>query len=63
MVFFGDSPNDAPLFALFELAIGVANVRKMADRIDPLPAYCTRAPGAGGFTEGIGRILELRAAG
>ncbi len=62
VVFFGDSPNDAPLFALFELAIGVAGVRRMADRIDPLPAYCTRGEGAAGFVAGIEHILALRAA-
>jgi len=62
VVFFGDSPNDAPLFALFDLAIGVANVRAMADRIETLPSYCTAAEGAGGFVEGIDRILTLRTA-
>jgi HAD superfamily hydrolase (TIGR01484 family) len=62
VVFFGDSPNDAPLFALFDLAIGVANVRAMADRIETLPNYCTRGEGAAGFVEGIDRILTLRTA-
>jgi len=61
-VFFGDSPNDSPLFALFELSIGVANVRKMAARMDALPAYCTLGEGAGGFVEGIERIVTLRSA-
>ena len=61
VVFFGDSPNDAPLFALFDLSIGVANVRAMADRIETLPGYCTRGEGAAGFVEGIERILTLRA--
>jgi HAD superfamily hydrolase (TIGR01484 family) len=40
-VFAGDSPNDAPLFAYFPHAVGVANVRGFADRIATLPAYVT----------------------
>jgi len=61
VAFFGDSPNDAPLFALFECAVGVAGVRRMADRIDPLPTYCTTGEGAAGFVAGIEHILALRA--
>lgn len=56
-VFFGDSPNDAPLFALFPLSIGVANVRRMAARIDPLPPFVTRGEGSLGFVEGLDAIL------
>lgn len=56
-VFFGDSPNDAPLFDLFPLAVGVANVRRMADRIDPLPTFVTSAEGADGFVEGLEALL------
>lgn len=58
-VFFGDSPNDAPLFDLFPLAIGVANVQRMADRIDPLPAFVTTGEGGDGFVEGLDRLLAL----
>src|SRR5260221_9434632 len=32
-VFVGDSPNDAPMFRFFPYAVGVANVRRFADRI------------------------------
>jgi len=59
-VFFGDSPNDAPLFELFPLAIGVANVRRMAERIRPLPAYVTEGEGADGFVEGVEALLARR---
>jgi HAD superfamily hydrolase (TIGR01484 family) len=58
--FFGDSPNDAPLFALFPHSIGVAGVRRMADRISTLPRWITEGDGADGFVEGIDRILALR---
>ena len=30
-MFAGDSPNDQPMFAFFPNAVGVANVREMAD--------------------------------
>src|SRR6185295_6617341 len=39
--FVGDSPNDAPMFAYFPHAVGVANIRAFAGRIDHEPAYVT----------------------
>jgi hypothetical protein len=50
-VFVGDSPNDAPMFAHFPNAVGVANVRDFADRIATLPAYVTQAAAGAGFAE------------
>ncbi|MDH5247146.1 MAG: HAD-IIB family hydrolase [Betaproteobacteria bacterium] len=50
-VFAGDSPNDAPMFAYFPNAVGVANVRDFADRIATLPAYVTQAAAGAGFAE------------
>ena len=50
-VFVGDSPNDAPMFGFFPNAVGVANVREFADRIDTLPAYVTTADAGAGFAE------------
>jgi hydroxymethylpyrimidine pyrophosphatase-like HAD family hydrolase len=50
-VFAGDSPNDAPMFAFFPYAVGVANVREFADRIATLPAYVTKAEAGAGFAE------------
>ena len=49
--FVGDSPNDAPMFAYFPNAVGVANVRRFADRIATLPAYVTQAESGAGFAE------------
>ncbi|MEO8303724.1 MAG: HAD-IIB family hydrolase [Betaproteobacteria bacterium] len=49
--FVGDSPNDAPMFAYFPNAVGVANVRQYVDRIDALPAYVTGAEAGAGFAE------------
>ena len=50
-VFAGDSPNDAPMFAFFPNAVGVANVRDFADRIATLPAYVTGQEAGAGFAE------------
>ncbi len=50
-VFAGDSPNDAPMFAYFPNAVGVANVHAFADRIVTLPAYVTAAEAGAGFVE------------
>ena len=50
-VFAGDSPNDAPMFAFFPNAVGVANVRDFADRIATLPAYVTKGEAGVGFAE------------
>jgi len=50
-VFAGDSPNDAPMFAFFPHAVGVANVREFADRITTLPAWVTRHEAGAGFAE------------
>jgi len=55
-VFVGDSPNDAPMFAHFPNAVGVANVRAFADRIPTLPAYVTEHEGGEGFAE-LARFL------
>jgi len=61
VAFFGDSPNDAPLFALVRPSIGVANLKQMADRIATPPRYVTDASGAAGFIEGVDHLLRLRA--
>ena len=50
-VFVGDSPNDAPMFAFFPHAVGVANVREFDDRIATLPTYVTQSDAGAGFTE------------
>ncbi|MBE5785861.1 MAG: hypothetical protein E7330_08740 [Clostridiales bacterium] len=59
-IFFGDSPNDAPMFARFPLSCGVANIAPFADGMPALPRFVTRAPGGAGFAEAAARILALR---
>lgn len=59
-VFVGDSPNDAPMFAAFPHAVGVANIIEFADRIDTPPAYVTAARAGAGFAELAASLLAAR---
>ena len=59
-VFIGDSPNDAPMFAHFPHAIGVANVGDFATRLAHRPAYVTRGRSGEGFREAADAILAAR---
>jgi HAD superfamily hydrolase (TIGR01484 family) len=61
-VFFGDSPNDEPMFDFFPLSVGVANVRNFLDRMKTHPAYVTENPGGNGFAEGARIIMGKRGA-
>jgi HAD superfamily hydrolase (TIGR01484 family) len=56
VLFIGDSPNDAPMFAFFEHSVGVANVREFIDQISIPPRWVTQREGGHGFAE-MARIL------
>jgi HAD superfamily hydrolase (TIGR01484 family) len=58
--FAGDSPNDAPMFAFFPHAVGVANVREFAGRLEAEPAWVTTAESGAGFAELIDALLAAR---
>lgn len=60
-LFFGDSPNDEPMFAHFPLTCGVANVKRFADRLTHLPRYVTGLEGGFGFAEAVDLLLQKRA--
>ncbi|MGF1641193.1 MAG: HAD-IIB family hydrolase [Rhodospirillales bacterium] len=62
-VFVGDSPNDGPMFAFFPHAVGVANVRDFAGRLEATPAYVTSGRSAAGFVELVDALLAARTAG
>ncbi|MCK6530239.1 HAD-IIB family hydrolase [Myxococcota bacterium] len=55
--FFGDSPNDEPMFAFFPLAIGVANIARFAGDLVHHPGFVTEGDGARGFVEGVDVLL------
>lgn len=61
VVFVGDSPNDAPMFAHFPNAVGVANVRDFGDALPARPAWVTPSRGGAGFAELAAALLTARA--
>jgi HAD superfamily hydrolase (TIGR01484 family) len=60
VVFFGDSPNDEPMFRRFPLSCGVANVRHFEALMEYPPAFVTDKEFGGGFAEGCAVILDNR---
>ncbi len=59
-LFAGDSPNDAPMFAYFPYAVGVANVADFADRLTVWPTFITKARCGAGFAELAEAVLAAR---
>lgn len=60
IVYAGDSPNDAPMFAFFPNSVGVANVMPYKEIMAHLPRYVTKAEGGEGFAELAKALLEAR---
>ncbi len=58
VMYFGDSPNDEPMFGRFPLACGVANVRRYVSMMQALPAFVTERPFGYGFAEGCSVVLN-----
>ncbi|MFO1080130.1 MAG: HAD-IIB family hydrolase [Reyranellaceae bacterium] len=61
-IFVGDSPNDAPMFGYFPNAVGVANVRGFAARLDHRPRWLTAGRSGEGFIELAETLLAARSA-
>lgn len=59
-MFFGDSPNDEPMFSFFPNSCAVANILQFADTIQHLPAFVTTREGGKGFAEAVKHILHTR---
>jgi HAD superfamily hydrolase (TIGR01484 family) len=59
VIFFGDSPNDEPMFRRFPLSCGVSNVRRFADFMKAPPAFVTELAFGYGFAEACSVILNL----
>jgi HAD superfamily hydrolase (TIGR01484 family) len=59
-VYFGDSPNDEPLFREFTHTVGVANVNEFLPRMKSPPKYITKKAGGLGFAEAAAWILKQR---
>ena len=57
-IFFGDSPNDEPMFSAFPMSCAVANINQFADKMSYLPPFVTEKPSADGFADAVDIILE-----
>ena len=58
VIYIGDSPNDAPMFAYFPHSVGVANVLQFEGRMPCNPAWITRKEGGYGFAEMVDKLLQ-----
>ena len=63
VIYIGDSPNDAPMFAYFPHSVGVANVLQFEGRMPCNPAWITRKEGGYGFAEMVDKLLTLKKEG
>jgi HAD superfamily hydrolase (TIGR01484 family) len=59
VIYIGDSPNDAPMFAFFPNSVGVANVLQFEGRMPCNPAWITRSEGGYGFAEMVDTLLTV----
>ena len=57
VVFVGDSPNDASLFAFFDRSVGVANVKRFAS-LGAAPKFVTPSESGDGFRELSAHLLK-----
>ena len=58
IVFAGDSPNDAPMFAFFENSVGVANLHRFENLAFERPKYIAGAASGAGFAELARHVLQ-----
>jgi HAD superfamily hydrolase (TIGR01484 family) len=63
VVFVGDSPNDAPMFAHFPNAVGVANVLQFESELPAKPRWITPSAGGRGFAELADALIEAKEGG
>lgn len=60
VIFFGDSPNDEPMFQFFPLSVGVANIQPFLGGLAHPPAFVTKNRGGRGFAEGAALLTGMR---
>lgn len=58
VMYFGDSPNDEPMFSRFPLSCGVANVTAYVEMMTALPGFVAERPFGYGFAEGVSILLR-----
>ncbi|MDU6361054.1 MAG: HAD-IIB family hydrolase [Clostridiales bacterium] len=58
-IFFGDSPNDEPMFAYFPNSCAVANINIFLPQLKTYPAFITDQKGGKGFAEAIEYLISM----
>ncbi len=58
IIFFGDSPNDEPMFEYFPISCAVANILPFSRMLRHLPSFVTSLEGGEGFAEAAEYILN-----
>lgn len=57
MFYIGDSPNDEPMFEVFEHSFGVANIQPFLAKLNTQPRYLTQFEAGAGFAE-LAKFLQ-----
>lgn len=60
LLYFGDSPNDEPMFGHFPLSCAVANIHQYSTILKTMPQFVTSKAFGYGFKEGIEVLLNLK---
>ncbi len=60
VLYFGDSPNDEPMFSYFASSCAVENIKPFIDRLNFLPTYIAQYEGGKGFAECVAIIEQLK---
>ncbi len=59
-IFFGDSPNDEPMFKFFTYSTAVANIKPFVSSLTHLPTFITDECSGEGFAKAIEHLLEMK---
>ena len=59
-LFFGDSPNDEPMFNFFPHSCAVANIRPFLDKLEHKPAYIADRENGYGFYDSVSQLLDMQ---
>ncbi|MDD4082124.1 MAG: HAD-IIB family hydrolase [Sphaerochaetaceae bacterium] len=60
VLYFGDAPNDNPMFSYFDHCVKVNTKTDYGNLIKPLPEFTTKEFGGFGFAEAVTEILQKR---
>lgn len=60
LIFIGDSPNDAPMFASFNHSVAVANVDKFISQMAVKPSWVTSLKSGDGFEQFAEKMVQIK---